>query len=421
MSGENREEEDGVIRLGARPRAGWLWAGVWLVYLLIPLVDNFSRKYAVWQQVLGITGFWVFCYVYTRLTARGRAAWERDYLRWHRDREAALSLALLVVLAIGLPILCTPTWIALWIYVSAVCGSMLPMGGERRWALIGGAAATSVLVVEGVLLGVDTGTWAWMVLPSFFSCFAVMGVRRMRGLIAELHQAREEVKHLAVNEERLRLARDLHDLAGHSMATITLKAELARRLIAMDAAAAEKQVADIEQVSRQALADIREAVSGYRRATLAVETVSARTALEAAQISFEVDPELLRRSGTLAPAAEAVLAWCLREAVTNVVRHSGASWCRARLIEARVNGETTLTLEVVDDGRATPAATNSPDATDSATATEASARAEPAAQTEYWGNGLTGLRERLAPFSATLSAGPTRPHGFRLSATLPVP
>ena len=103
----------------------------------------------------------------------------------------------------------------------------------------------------------------------------------MRNLIRELHQAREEVKHLAANEERLRMARDLHDLAGHSMATITLKAELARRLMPVDAAAAEKQVADIEQVSRQALADIREAVSGYRRATLAVETVSARTALEA--------------------------------------------------------------------------------------------------------------------------------------------
>ena len=184
----------------------------------------------------------------------------------------------------------------------------------------------------------------------------------------------------------------------------------------MDAAAAEKQVADIERVSRQALADIRDSVSGNRRATLAVEVVSARTALEAAQISFEIDPALLRRSGTLDPDAEAALAWCLREAVTNVVRHSGATWCRARLIEARVDGETTLTLEVVDDGNATPCAGQAL-AVDGADVTGMSVHANHA---ERWGNGLTGLRERLAPYSATLSAGPTRPHGFRVSATLPV-
>lgn len=427
MSGEDRE--NAAIRLRAPSRTGWLWAGIWLVYLLIPLVDNFSKQYAAWQQVTGITGFWVFCYVYTRLTMQSRTEWEYSHLRGTSNRRLIRYLAMLTALALALPILCTPTWIALWIYVSSACGSVLPLDGERRWAMIGALSATGIMVVEGVLLGVDAGTWGWMVLPGFFSCIAVMGVRRMRGLIGELHQAREEVKHLAVNEERLRMARDLHDLAGHSMATITLKAELARRLIALDAAAAEKQIADIEQVSRQALADIREAVSGYRRATLVVETVSARTALEAAQITFEADPALLRRSGTFDQEAEAALAWCLREAVTNVVRHSGATWCRARLIEARVDGETTLTLEVVDDGRARPCSESAPESVDALGALGVSARpghagstehAQQAEQAEHWGNGLTGLRERLAPFSATLSAGPTRPHGFRLSATLPV-
>ncbi len=427
MSGEDRD--NAAIRLRAPSRTGWLWAGIWLVYLLIPLVDNFSKQYALWQQITGITGFWVFCYVYTRLTMQSRAEWEYSHLLGTSNRRLFRYLAMLAALALVLPILCTPTWIALWIYVSSACGSVLPLDGERRWAPIGALTATGIMVVEGVLLGVDAGTWGWMVLPGFFSCVAVMGVRRMRGLIGELHQAREEVKHLAVNEERLRLARDLHDLAGHSMATITLKAELARRLIPLDAAAAQKQVADIEQVSRQALADIREAVSGYRRATLVVETVSARTALEAAQISFEADPALLRRSGTFDQEAEAALAWCLREAVTNVVRHSGATWCRARLIEARVDGETTLTLEVVDDGRARPCPDATADSVDAAGTLDASAQpvldgsansTEPAEQAEHWGNGLTGLRERLAPFSATLSAGPTPPHGFRLSATLPV-
>jgi two-component system, NarL family, sensor histidine kinase DesK len=413
MSGEDRTD----LRLGARPRAGWLWAGVWLVYLTIPLGEDFDRRYAVWQQVVGMAGLCVFAYAYIRMTNRSRAEWEQDYLPWNADRSLRVYLAVMAALALVLPIVSTPLWVALWIYVASACGSVLPFEGERRWALIAGLGVTCIMVLEAVLLGASVGSWGWMVLPGFFSCVAVIGVRRMRGLIGELHRAREEVKHLAASEERLRLARDLHDLAGHSMATITLKAELARRLIPGDPAAAEKQVADIEQVSRQALADIREAVSGYRRATLAVETVSARTALEAAQIAFEHDSALLNRSGTLDPEAEAALAWCLREAVTNVVRHSGASWCRARLIESRVDGETSLTLEVTDDGRAT-CPSMGPDkgagtGTDAGTDTDTGAAV-------FWGNGLTGLRERLAPLSATLTAAPVAPHGFRVTATLPV-
>jgi two-component system sensor histidine kinase DesK len=335
-----------------------------------------------------------------------------------------MFLAQLVVLAAVLPVVSSPTWIALWIYVSSASGAALPYE-RRRWALLGGVLASGALVVESAARDVDVQTWGWMVLPSVFSCFAVIGVRRMRNLIRELHQAREEVKHLATNEERLRLARDLHDLAGHSMATITLKAELARRLMPVDLAAAEKQVADIEHVSRQALADIREAVSGYRRATLAVETASARTALEAAQISFEDDPALARQPSGLDPEAEAALAWCLREAVTNVVRHSRATWCRARLIDARVNGEHTVTLEVTDNGAAVPwtgtaigAAGGGGGAGIGPGPVHGSDASRGAAG--QWGNGLTGLRERLAPFSATLTAAPVAPHGFRLSATLTV-
>jgi two-component system sensor histidine kinase DesK len=430
--------DDTDLRLGARPRAGWLWAGVWLVYLTIPLNYNFRPQYAPWRQAAGMIGFWLFCYAYTRLVIRTRNDTGRSssYLPWGADRAVTLLLAELIVLAAVLPLASTPTWIALWIYVASACGSVLPYE-HRRWGLLGGVLATGALVLEGVLLDVDAGTWSWMVLPSIFSCLAVIGVRRMRNLIAELHQAREEVKYLAVNEERLRLSRDLHDLAGHSMATITLKAELARRLLPSDIAAAEKQVADIEQVSRQALADIREAVSGYRRATLAVETVSARTALEAAQISFEHDASLLSRSWALDSDAEAALAWCLREAVTNVVRHSGASWCRVRLIEARVDGERTVTLEVTDDGSAAPcppqdvrdAAQSGPGARSAAGSAPGPRSGSGSAsrsgsgsgnETACWGNGLTGLHERLAPFSATLSAVPVAPHGFRLTATLPV-
>ena len=104
---------------------------------------------------------------------------------------------------------------------------------------------------------------------------------------------------------------------------------------------------DIGRVSRQTLHDIREAVSGYRRPTLAIEVITARNALDAAGIRLDDDPGLTLRSGTFDADAEAVLAWCLREAVTNVIRHSGAKNCRIRLTERP--GE--LSLEVSDDGR----------------------------------------------------------------------
>jgi two-component system, NarL family, sensor histidine kinase DesK len=415
--------DEADLRLGGWHRAGWLYAGIWLVYLLVPLVDNFNRKYAPWQQAVGMIGFWLFCYAYSRLAFVNRRVEVNSYRPWGADRRATLFLLEVAALALVLPLLSTPAWIALWIYVSSACGAALPFG-RRRWALYGGFAASAAMLLEAVLLDVDAGTWSWMLLPAVFSCFAVIGVRRLRNLIAELREAREEVKHLAANEERLRLARDLHDLAGHSMATITLKAELARRLLPNDTGAAEKQLVDIEQVSRQALADIREAVSGYRRATLAVETASARTALEAAQIAFELDPAVLGRAAALEPEAESALAWCLREAVTNVVRHSGASRCRVRLIEARVDGATTVTLEVTDDGRAVPCAApedreaQGHDAHGLETAT--ADRGAAGFGRQQWGNGLTGLRERLAPFAATLNAGPLSPHGFRLTATLPV-
>ncbi|HEY3871275.1 MAG TPA: histidine kinase [Actinocrinis sp.] len=398
-------ENDG--RPGTPRRAGWLYAGVWLVYLLIPISNTMTEHLAAWRQAVAWAGLAVFVITYILMVLRSQLR-ERVVF----DLPVLSNVHLLIVaavLAAAMPLLVSSDWYALWVYVAAACGAVLPYD-PQKWALVGGILATAAMAAECTALGVQFDNWGWVLLPALFSCVAPVGIRRMRTLIAELEKAREEVRHLATNQERLRLARDLHDLAGHSMATITLKAELAGRLIGRDDAAAARQVAEIETVSRTALSDIREAVSGYRRATLAVETASARTALSAAGIEFEHDPALLFRSGRIDPEAEAALAWCLREAVTNVVRHSGASHCTARLIEATVDGETSLTLEVADDGACTAAAAEGEDG-----AAQVRPRGEP-----VWGNGLTGLRERLAPFSASLHAAPMKPNGFRLSATIPV-
>ncbi len=157
------------------------------------------------------------------------------------------------------------------------------------------------------------------------------------------------------------------------------------------------ELGDIGQVSRQTLQDIREAVSGYRRPTLAIEVITARNAAEAAGIELDDDAELTLRSGTFDPDAEAVLAWCLREAVTNVIRHSRARHCRIRLTE-RAGG---LSLEVTDDGHGL--------------ASEDSDNPK-----KPQGSGLRGVSERLSAVGGHLSLGPASVgRGFRLIATVP--
>jgi two-component system, NarL family, sensor histidine kinase DesK len=382
-----------------RSRAGWLFAAIWLIYLGDPLSRLFDRGHSATAIALALAGVAVFsaAYVAVNLTAR-REMGVLPLDRLGDPRKLALIGVLSAISAV-LPATVDPEWVVLWIYVSSACAIALPMSASPSWAVRGGFAATAAMVVESLVLHVDPGLWLSLLLPCVFSFLGVMAIRGMRELIRQLQQARAEVARLAAGEERLRMARDLHDLAGHSLATITLKAELARKLLRVDLDRSEQQILDLEHVSREALADIREAVSGYRRATLAVEAASARTALEAADIAADLDRSLATRSGTLDPDAESALAWCLREAVTNVVRHSGARHCRVRLIDARVDGEPSLTLDVRDDGPAAPG--------DRAAAA---------------GNGLSGLRERLFAVSAdaALTAGPVAPNGFRLTATVPV-
>jgi two-component system, NarL family, sensor histidine kinase DesK len=233
---------------------------------------------------------------------------------------------------------------------------------------------------------------------------AMIGFRLQMTMMHELAQARGTVAKMAASEERLRLARDMHDLTGQSLSMITLKSELAAKRLAKLPDSAERnavltELGDIGRVSRQTLADIREAVSGYRRPTLAIEVITARNALEAAGVRLDDDPELTIRSGTFDPDTEAVLAWCLREAVTNVIRHSRARHCRIRLTDHH----SELTLEVTDDGHGL---------------TNLSGGGQD--PVNPGGSGLRGVSERLSAVGGALSLGPeTNGHGFRLAATVP--
>jgi two-component system sensor histidine kinase DesK len=206
------------------------------------------------------------------------------------------------------------------------------------------------------------------------------GVSQLVRRNVQLSLAREENARLAVEEERNRVARDLHDILGHSLTVITVKAELAGRLMDVDPQRARTEVADLERLSRDALADVRRAVEGYRELTLAGELARARAALRAAEIHADLPTSIDEVPGDL----RELFAWGVREGVTNVIRHSAATRCTIRLapdsVEVRDNGRGPQDEQLQDRA----------------------------------GNGLRGLCERAAAVGATLMTKTLEPHGFSM-------
>jgi len=266
--------------------------------------------------------------------------------------------------------------------------------GSERWALtalalVSLAAGLATWWVDGdVGAAVTTGVTVGTICLTLFALSALGRSNR------ELHAARTELAELAVAEERSRIARDLHDTLGHSLSLIALKSELARRVLADDPARAAAEIGDVEVAARDALASVRETVSGYRRPSLAMELAGARTALQAAGIENEVEPA----PEGLPPDVDATLAWAVREGVTNVLRHSDASRASIRVV---ADGENRA-VEVVDDGT-TDIDTEGP-----------GTRARR-------GSGLDGLRERAASLGGLVEAGPLPDRGFRLRVSVPLP
>jgi two-component system sensor histidine kinase DesK len=378
----------------------YFFSGVWLAYLIQPVSDLFHHHGAAWIAG-GIIITIAFCAIYLPTL----------FLCESRPRLALYGLGTLAVLAAVACLVYGKNWTPLWIYVSAAAGFVLTSAFGSRRASFGIFAITGCYLLFCWITHLDLGTTLAVLLPVLLIGLAMMGFRMQIGLMHELDQARGTVAKLATNEERLRLARDMHDLTGQSLSMITLKSELAAKRLAKLPSSAERdavltELGDIGRVSRQTLHDIREAVSGYRRPTLAIEVITARNALEAAGIALEDDAGLTLRSGTFDPEAEAVLAWCLREAVTNVIRHSGARHCRIRLTERM----DEVSLEVTDDGRGFPG--QNPE--------------NPATPDSAHGSGLRGVSERLSAIGGRLSLGPADGsgpkgpgHGFRLIATVP--
>ncbi len=195
----------------------------------------------------------------------------------------------------------------------------------------------------------------------------------------QLERANAEIEHLAQVAERERIARDLHDLLGHTLTLIVLKSDLANRLFTADPEMAHREIAEVEATARKALAEVREAVAGYRSEGLPAEIAQARRTLASAgvQLTTHVEPMVF------GAAVNDVLCLVLREAVTNVIRHAEATACR---LELHRDGER-LRLVVEDNGKGS----NSPE-----------------------GNGLRGMRERVIAAGGALQRGPGTVGGLRL-------
>jgi two-component system sensor histidine kinase DesK len=377
LPGEFRAEN--AMRIGRSPRTTGeavrklLWILPWLIFLGSPVQDLTSGHHTPGATAAGWVALVSFTGVYLTLVFRNMG-------RPFSGRIVGALVALLGTLAIVLCLTFGKPWIGLFVYVSVTCGATLPLRAAY-WAI--GLNALAMLVV-----GLRAGDFDWsLLLVVVLLGFAMTGVKQLVRTTIELRRARATVAQLAANEERLRLARDLHDLLGHSLSLITLKSELAGRMLPDHPDKAAQQVADIEQVSRQALVDVREAVTGYRRPRLSAELAGTQVALTAAGVTAELpaEPDLT----DVPEESESALAWALREAVTNVVRHSGATRCTIEVLQRQTLDGPVLELCVEDNGSG--------------------------GSGKGPGNGLTGLTERLEKAGGTLQAGRTK-HGFRLVA-----
>jgi two-component system sensor histidine kinase DesK len=345
----------------------------WLLLLLWPAWNLWSAPHGPQWMALGLL------VVFGALDVVLMSVGTTDRLPWW------LRIGMLLALA-GLG-----TWLFLrggdggyflYVFVAMAAANVLPQGR----AALGGVATVTVLAMA-TSWGASPSTVGSIGFATFISGFVILVLRRLFTTIRQLRQARHDLAETAVAAERLRFSRDLHDLLGHSLSLIVVKAEVVRRLAERDPAAAAREAADIEKVGRQALVEVREAVTGYRQRPLSEELDGARDALSGAGI----EPTVRLSAGPLDAGSDALLGWAVREGTTNAIRHSGATRCE---LDIRRDGDRVV-LTVTDDGTG-PA---NPDGA---------------------GTGLRGLAERLAGAGGTVTAGPRRDgRGFRLTVTVP--
>ncbi len=337
-------------------RFGWLMRSIWLVFLLYPLQSILSADRPAWQRVVALGLLAAFVVVYVRASEWSARPAEAG----SPPRRPALLLLALAALAASTALVIGLGALGFVPFVLSFAMFALPV----RWAFTLAAVGCAAVFALPALLGVLDEWWSLGLIV--VSVVVATGIVR---LVSDAGADYDRIRsRLAVVAERDRVARDVHDVLGHSLTVVTVKAELAERLVELDPDRARAELADIQRLSRQALAEVRATVGGLRVARLDDELRAAADALDGARIEHHLPDD----PGVVDPRHRTVLAWVLREAVTNVVRHSRATRCEVELGPSR--------LVVRDDGRGLAGRQS--------------------------GNGLVGLRERVEFADGTVSIGP---------------
>lgn len=380
-----RRRLDALLAVPSDQRSAWLAGSVaagLLIFLAGPMAAAVQARQpaldelALFAAMGGFVGLYLWA-IPSDLAGRPDA----------RPARSAVVLALLAVAIARIePRL---DWTILFVVTGTATGRIRSARTAAAATLVVAAAASLALLLAGgpTIGALESG------FEVILTGLVVSSFSQLQRTIRELRRAQAQAARLAAADERLRIARDVHDLLGHSLSLIALKVELASRLVERDPAQAAAELHDVEAVTRSSLRDVREAVAGYRRITLDTELEGARMALSAAGIAIDIATPAVH----LDEATDGLLGWIVREGVTNVVRHSSSTRCAIRVVA----GDREVRLEVLDDG--------GPGEGHALTR-----RTRP-------GSGLSGIRERVEAIGGHVEAGPLEGRGFRLAALVPIP
>jgi two-component system sensor histidine kinase DesK len=345
----------------------------YLIYLPIFLVTPFLNPAPAWQRGAVLAAALVFLPLYF-------------WGYWLRGPKTLVVIGAFALMgSLFAPI--NPGASVFFVYGASFLGKAFDTATAYRML----AAMLALIALESWIF--QFSPYFWIPALVFSALIGSVIVQQMRGkrLNQALVMAQDEVAHMAQIAERERIARDLHDILGHTLSVIILKSELASRLSSTQPARAADEIRDVERIARDALAQVRAAVRGYRSTGIASELKSARETLETAgiQVEMQIETQIEAQNGAkpLSPAQEGVIALALREAVTNVVRHAQATFCRLTL---RRNGPY-CELEIQDNGLGGAAEE---------------------------GSGLTGMRQRVETLGGALERDGS--HGTLLRIRVPV-
>ncbi|VTR28537.1 sensory histidine kinase UhpB [Actinobacillus pleuropneumoniae] len=353
---------------------------LWLIYMSLPVINMLSEE--GWKMGIGFALIGLFLVTYRQLYF---AAGTPRFFAW-----LGIQMSIIFILCMWYH----PTYMYMGFFTANFIGWYTDRRNFTLSLVLFGIIETVPLIKNASLLG-----WKDLVfmIPFFlimlFSPFGIRSLNRRQELERELAQANEQIRNLIKGEERMRIARDLHDTLGHTLSLITLKSQLVEKLAAKDPVKAQLEAREIQNTSRAALRQVRELVSDMRTATLPEELLEAQIILESADIEL-VSTGNPKLEG-ISDLAHNILSLCLREAVTNVVKHSQASQCRID-IESLDNEWRLL---VADNGIGLKGKDDGASGTDS--------------------NGLKGMAERLSLIGGNIEAV-SEPQGTKLNIRVPI-